>query len=540
MSEVERNLEITRQGLVCLQNGDLRGLFATYAKDCVWHIAPGAAEQAAPYFGSWQGIDGIMSYFSKVFASPVQETGSQVDRMYGAEDRVFAVGEASYIDITTGHTFTTPQTLEMVYRDGLLVELTRSLDTAAFYQAHNNVNEANAPAISVVSFYEQAPHIDINQDGAGVTLATMQEPANRNWSYRHAKDLVGFSQTIARGDGPVHGLDENAIDISSATAFFRGHEMPLEEYLHEAHNDGFMVLKGNDIVYQNHRRMGEDEIHMIMSSTKTTTCAMMGHLVGEGLIDLQKNIEEYIPDIGPGYRGATVQAVLDMGVPVAFNEDFTDPDCDLEPYDRRCGLIPDENGDWDKGLVDYLKQLGRNDQDTMEDGYVRYVSTNTDLAGYLVEVVTGKPFTEVFQEVIYQHLGAELDANFITDSKGVAVCNGGLSLGLRDFARYGQLFANKGLAPDGTRVFPESWADETLRMGEGMTYFFPGIEYHNQMSTNGEAFCHLGIGGQGFYANPKTGVVIVMLGSVTSPASGDIDSGNAFYLMADSINSLLS
>ena len=540
MSEVERNIALAKESVQHLQNGDLRSMFAGYDKDCVWHVGPGVAEDVVSYFGTWKGIDGLMTCFSKAFASPVQETAFDLNRYYGIDDRVFAFGEASYVDMTTGHEFTTPQYYEMVYRDGKLIEMTRGLDTAAFYQAYNNVDKDKARAMAVVSFYEVAPHIEINQDGAGVTLANMPEPANRNWGYRHAKDYVGFTQTIERGAGPVHEFADNPVDLSSATTFFRGYEMKLEDYLHETHCDGILVLKGNDVVYQDHRRMTEDDLHMIMSSSKTTTCAVIGHLVGEGLIDLQKTVDEYIPDIGPGYKGATIQAVLDMGVPVSFNEDFTDPNCDLIPYDRRCGLFPDENGDWDKGVVDYLKKLGRNDDDTMEDGFVRYVSTNTDLLGHLTEVVTGKPFTQVFQEVIYQHLGAELDATYITDSKGAAVCNGGLSLGLRDFARYAQIFANKGVAPDGTRVFPESWADETLAMGKGMTYFIPGIEYHNQMTTNGESFCHLGIGGQALYANPKTGVVVVVLGANTSPAGGDIDGGGAFYLMADAINTLLS
>ena len=535
---VEENIEAVKRGVEALNNGDLRTIMNGYTDDIVWHIGTGAAEESVSYFGTWKGKSGLMTSFSLAFKSPVQETHFELTRHYGVGDRVFSFGQASYVDITTGKEFTTPQAYESVFRDGLVCEMTRMLDTAAFDQAYQGVDKSSSHL--VVNFYEEAPDIEVNQDGAGITLANWNEPANRYWAYRHIKDLVPFSYTLSRGDNPVSEFGSAPADLSQAGTFCRGYDMGLEDYLRSGHCNGIMVLKGNDVVYENFRRMSEEDLHMCQSSSKSTVCAVMGRLVDQGLIDLQQTVDHYLPDIGHAYTGATLQAVMDMNVSVNFNEDFSDPDCDLEPYDRRCGLFPDQDGDWDKGMLDYLQGMTRNETDTMEDGFARYVSTSTDVLGCVIEKVMGKTFAQVFEEEIYQRLGAEADAVFVTDSKGATVCNGGLSLRLRDFARYAQLYANKGKAASGEQVISEAWIDECLQLGKGPAYFVPGVQYHNQITTNGEALSHLGIAGQGFYANPKTGVVIAVFGTLTGPAGGDLDGGIAFYELASSINSLLA
>ena len=391
----------------------------------------------------------------------------------------------------------------------------------------------------IFEYIEEAPHIPLNQDGATIDLTNWGEPANRNWSYRHTTDIFPYTQVIKRHAGDVHPLTEKPVDLSAVTVTYRNQEMPLEEYLHESHCDAFLVLKGDDIVYQNYRRMAPEERHLCQSVSKTTVCALIGQLIEDGLIDPEKTVDQYIPGVASGYAGVSVQKLLDMNVALKFSEDFTDPDAEIHEYEMITGWHPDAGNQAD-GMLPYLKEIEQ-DTDLQLDGGTNYLCPNTDMLGVIIEQVTGKRFTELFQENVYRHIGAESDAYFSTDATGKAVCSGGLIIRPRDLARYGQLFANRGVANDGTQVLPPNWIEECMDTSKGTDYYLgQNYRYHNQMTSNGKAFCHLGIGAQMLYANTETKVVVVQLSTLTSLSNGDMDVANALYNIAEAINERLS
>ena len=57
------------------------------------------------------------------------------------------------------------------------------------------------PGEDILDSMEEAPHIELNQDGSTIHLSNWNEPANRNWSYRHTVDVLPYTQRISRGDG---------------------------------------------------------------------------------------------------------------------------------------------------------------------------------------------------------------------------------------------------------------------------------------------------------------------------------------------------
>ena len=391
----------------------------------------------------------------------------------------------------------------------------------------------------VMDVIEEAPHIELNQDGSTINLSNWHEPANRNWSYRHTVDVLPFTRKISRGNGAVHEFDVVPLDISSVKVNYRNREMQLEEYLKESHCDGFMVLKGNDIVYENYRRMESEDHHLCQSVTKTTVCAVIGNMVAGGMIDPTKTVNTYIPQLASGFDGVAVQDLLDMNVALDFSEDFTNPNAEIYEYEMLGGWHPDTGGQAD-GILSYLSKLER-DPDFQLDGATHYLCPNTDMLGFIIEKVAGQPFTEVFQDNIYRHIGAEADAYYATDAKGAAVFSGGMILRLRDLARYAQTFANNGLANDGTQVIPKPWIDDCLDVARGTRYYMGrGYQYHNQITSNGRALCHLGVGGQMMYANTETKVVVVQFSTTSAPSTGDLDLGNALVNIADAISDFLS
>ena len=386
-------------------------------------------------------------------------------------------------------------------------------------------------------FAEESPHIELNQNGSTINLSNWNEPANRNWSYRHIVDIFPYAQKIAKGD-KVHKLGKKLVDLSSVTVTYQNRPMPLEEFLYESHCNGLLVLKGNDIIYENYRRMQANERHLVQSISKTTLCAIISELVENGIIDVSKTVDEYIPEVADGYAGVKIQDVLDMNVAADFSEDFTNPNSDIFHYEMITGWHPDKGGQQD-GLLPYICQL-KHDANYELDGTTHYLCSNTDLLGCIIEKVTGKRYTALFEEKIYRHIGAEADAYFSTDATGMAICSGGLIIRLRDLARYGQLFANKGRSQTGVQVIPENWINRCLDASKGTTYLAEGYKYHNQMTTNGEVLCHLGIGGQMLYANTATKVVVVQFSTLTAPSNGDLDTAVALYALGGAINAYVS
>lgn len=392
---------------------------------------------------------------------------------------------------------------------------------------------------TVLRDIEEAPHIELNQDGSSIDLSNWNEPANRNWSYRHAVDVFPFTKKVSRGTGPVKTLGDGQSDLSSVTVQYRNRDMLLDEYLKESHCDAFVVLKGNDVVYENYRRMAQDEYHLCQSVSKTTVCAVISDLISDGRIDPLKCVDDYMPDVAGGFSGVRIQDLLDMNVALQFSEDFTNPDAEIFEYEMITGWHPDAGGQ-DGGVLPYISGIDH-DPEYHLDGVTHYLCPNTDMLGCIIEKVTGKRFTDLFAEKIYQHIGAEADAFFSADATGMAICSGGLIIRPRDLARYGLIFANKGVAPDGTRVIPESWIEDCLDQDKGTDYYVgQNYKYHNQMTSNGIAFCHLGVGGQMLYANTETKVVVVQFSTTSSPSNGDLDVANALYGVAEAISAALT
>ena len=193
----------------------------------------------------------------------------------------------------------------------------------------------------VLEFIEEAPHIPLNQDGSTIDLSNWNEPANRNWSYRNTCRVLPHTQKISRGESAVHALDTRIVDISAVQVNYRNRAMQLNEFLRESHCDALLVLQGNDIVYENYRRMQATDHHLCQSVSKTTVCAVLGGLIRDGLVDPSKTVNHYIPDVASGFRDVVLQDLLDMNVALNFSEDFTDPAAEIFDYEMLGAWHPD-------------------------------------------------------------------------------------------------------------------------------------------------------------------------------------------------------
>jgi CubicO group peptidase (beta-lactamase class C family) len=144
-------------------------------------------------------------------------------------------------------------------------------------------------------------------------------------------------------------------------------------------------------------------------------------------------------------------------------------------------------------------------------------------------------------------MGAEQDACFTVDSIGTPFADGGLSAGLRDLARLGQLVLDEGVI-NGERLFPAE-AVRRIRAGGDKAAFakaghenLAGGSYRGMwwvLHNPNAALCARGAHGQALYADPTARMVIARFAShpVAGNAANDPTSLPAYQAVADHLMS---
>ncbi|MDP0919119.1 serine hydrolase, partial [Klebsiella pneumoniae] len=84
-----------------------------------------------------------------------------------------------------------------------------------------------------------------------------------------------------------------------------------------------------------------------------------------------------------------------------------------------------------------------------------YRTANTDALGWVLARASGKPVAQLLSERIWKKLWAEQDAYMTVDSTGTPFAGGGLNLGLRDLARFGEMIRNQGQY-NGQQIVPKA------------------------------------------------------------------------------------
>ena len=368
------------------------------------------------------------------------------------------------------------------------------------------------------------------------------EPENRNLGFRNIDKVVTYPLEISKGSGPVHEFGSDPHDLSKIPIEYYDEMITLDEYLERSHTDAFLVLKGNDIVYEKYLRMDPNERHSIQSVSKTMVSALLGNYVEGGSVDLDKKMKGYFTDIGSGYEESTLQQVLDMDVSNNFSFDFNDPNAHIHQYEVAAGYKADVENKWSEGHRGFIKTEITSD-DVTGTGSSQYQDPNTDIVAWVLEDATGKKYYELFEENIYQHIGAEQDAVVFLDVQGNAFAAGGWQMTLRDLARYSTIWMNEGVAPDGERVIPLEWVNELRDSTKGPYYAGYeeiNIRYHNMMTTDGIFLAHAGWSGQFMYTDPDTKVAYVMFSALTEANGGVHEDKTTMYEVGLAISEYFS
>lgn len=228
---------------------------------------------------------------------------------------------------------------------------------------------------------------------------------------------------------------------------FEGKEISIEEYLKESNTEGLMIIHNDSIIYEQYDLgLKADAPHISWSMAKSFISTLMGCLVEQGKIDLEKRVTDYLPQFaGTGYDQVRVKDVLQMSSGVRFNEDYADYYSDINRFGRAFAL--------GSSLENFAKSLNN---ERKPGTFNHYVSIDTQVLGMIISAVSGKSITQLCQELIWNPLGMEDPAYWIVDKDNFEVALGGLNASLRDYAKLGLLFLHDG-EYNGNRVVSEAW-----------------------------------------------------------------------------------
>ncbi|WP_233615765.1 serine hydrolase domain-containing protein [Leucobacter chromiisoli] len=306
----------------------------------------------------------------------------------------------------------------------------------------------------------------------------------------------------------------------------------FSEVMRATHTDGWMITHRGEIVGEEYfGAMRPGGMHLLMSVSKSLTATVAGLLAASGELDLDAPVTAYVPQLaGSGYEGALVRHLVDMRTGVQFSEEYLNEDAEVRLLEEAIGWAPRKHPDVPDTLLGFLATLG---QLAPHGGPFDYKSCETDVLGFVIEGAAGRPAADVMSERLWQPMGAEYDAHVGVDSVGSGMFDGGVSAAMRDLARFGNLFANRGNALDGVQVLPEWWVVDTFAGGPDSREAFanateptlmPGGMYRNGFWFPGESadvMLALGIHGQMIYMNRATGVVGVKVSSWPTPQDAE-------------------
>ncbi|NWN83281.1 MAG: serine hydrolase [Halomonas sp.] len=371
-------------------------------------------------------------------------------------------------------------------------------------------------------------------------------PALR-WSVVHMRQFLP-TVNVSRGLGAPnefeYALDSGIDDVEFTP---RGGDEPMtwQASLAENYTDGIMILHHGKPVYERYfAEMKEDRKHAAMSVTKSFTGILAATLVAEDKLDREAAVTDYVPELADSAFGdATVGQVMNMTTCLAYSEDYADPEAEIWDYAKASNPLPRAGSDnGPSGTFDYLKTLEKEPQCAHGDAFA-YKTPNADALGWIVSRAADTSLAELLSTTIWSRLGMEQSAYYQVDAKGMPASGGGLSAGLRDMARVGQMLLDDG-AWRGEQILPQA-AIADMRAGGSQEAFarsdhpeLEGWSYKDMwwMTHNDHgAFAARGVHGQTLYIDPTADMVIVRFAShpVAANAANDATSLPAYQAVAD-------
>ncbi len=304
------------------------------------------------------------------------------------------------------------------------------------------------------------------------------------------------------------------------TAFVHlGEKFITREFLEHTDTTALLVLHNGQLLVEEYWLTGGPDVAWLTHSvSKTMVATAVGIALRDGLInDLDDPVTAYVAALrGSGYDGVSIRDILQMSSGVKWNEDYADPDSDLNLF----GGVMIAGASYDEFVagIERERQPGT---------FNSYVGMNSQALTMLVRAVTGMSLAQYLTDELWHPLGMQDRAYWTTDRHGVELGLGGLSASARDLAKLGELYRQGGIW-QGRRILDAQWVREAttvtaphLARGENPdSAHIMGYGFHWWL-PDGDAsdYSAIGIYNQFVYVDPEAAAVIVKLSAYRRYAS---------------------
>ena len=252
-----------------------------------------------------------------------------------------------------------------------------------------------------------------------------------------------------------------------------------------------VVVRGGEIVYERYHPLDSpDEIMNSYSVSKSFTSAVIGLLVGDGLLDVDERapIEAWADPTDPRHE-ITLEHLLHMASGLEWTEEYS-------ATSQALAMLQSEDASAFVASFPLEAEPG-----TMFD---YSTGTTAILAGIAIDTLGGvDEFENYLQERLLDPLGIT-STELLRDGSGRWFGGLGANHTTGDFARFGLLFLNDGIW-DGVRILPEGWVEYShtpspSNEGYGAQWWLAA----------GNAFEARGLFGQFVHVNPDHDLVIAI------------------------------
>ncbi|PHD28166.1 serine hydrolase domain-containing protein [Bacillus wiedmannii] len=286
-----------------------------------------------------------------------------------------------------------------------------------------------------------------------------------------------------------------------------------EEY--ENMNGMLVVRKGNVIFEKYYNGHGLDDALHVASVTKTIISALIGICIDKGYIkSADQKVIEFFPEYNVHSSEITVRHLLTMTAPHPF-VDWQ------EPLEELC-----TQQDW----IQYtLNRIGNGG----EIGNFKYSSAGAHILSAIITNATGKNAREFANKYLFQPLGMREISNYnmkafgfddlfgkdvkgwVHDPNGISTGGWGLTLTVRDMAKFGQMYLNEGIH-NGKQILSKSWIKESTEMNQNQY----GYSWWLREEGGIFSYCAMGDGGNVICCIPERELVVVIASEII-PNAGD-------------------
>lgn len=277
---------------------------------------------------------------------------------------------------------------------------------------------------------------------------------------------------VVRRGGPVRSLIEEAA-VPADERLSPEARQRLGDHVRKGSVTGLMVLQGSNILHEEYGygRTATSAFHGF-SMTKTILSLLVGIALEEDALGtLQDPAEKYVPELKGTLHGATkLKDLLQMSTgadvlhkPTSEGGHFGRIYGDNlhTPYANSMLLVKG----WNQRKEPAGQRFNYNELAPLTITHVLCDVARRD---------GGKTLSEYASARLWSRIGAQDDASWQKDSKGIEIGCIGFSAALRDWARLGLLTADDG-AWNGAQIVPRGWLQQMSTVSEADQHLRPGV-----------------------------------------------------------------